>query len=90
MEKDAQGALLYELLTIFSSCSLGDYLAFHAKNGAFLASVNLDHKKCAETMRLLTLANLAAKENVISYDSIVSELMVRPLPFPLPPPLPGD
>ena len=77
LQSDAEGALLYELLTIFSGGSLADYLAFRAKNEAFLAGLHLDNKRSSDTMRLLTLASLAAKDHVIPYDAVAAELKVR-------------
>lgn len=90
LSNDAELARLYELVVIFSRASLAEYLAFHAANEAYLAGLGVDHARSVETMRLMTLSNLAAADHVIAYETISTSLKVRAPsrgpPAPPPPP----
>ena len=75
--KDPQHARLYELVDIFSHATLEAYVAYHAKNSAYLAELGIDHASSMETMRLLTLCSLASASHQLSYASIAEALQVR-------------
>ena len=75
--KDAKHARLYELVDIFAHATLGAYLEYHGKNGAYLADLGIDHERSMETMRLLTLCTLASGNHKQTYDAIAAALQVR-------------
>ncbi|MCD7450934.1 hypothetical protein HAX54_009080 [Datura stramonium] len=58
IEKDAKYALAYQLLKIFLTGRLDDYLNFQEANSELLKTYGLIHEDCVEKMRLLTLVDL--------------------------------
>ncbi|MCD9639713.1 hypothetical protein HAX54_024419 [Datura stramonium] len=58
LEKDAKYALAYQLLKIFLTGRLDDYLNFQEANSELLKTYGLIHEDCVEKMRLLTLVDL--------------------------------
>lgn len=77
LKGDARYAKLHELLTIFASGDLEAYLAFHAANGAWVASQGVDHEASTETMRLLTLCTLAAGKPTLPFAAVAAALKVE-------------
>lgn len=72
-----QHARLYELVDIFAHRDLSAFTAWSSKsaeNAAYLTEQGIDVPKSIETMRLLTLCSLAAKEKTLSYDAISAGL----------------
>ncbi|BET02514.1 Eukaryotic translation initiation factor 3 subunit F-1 [Nesidiocoris tenuis] len=68
--------LVYELLLIFISKKLSDYLQFYNKNKDFITKMGLDHDANQKKMRLLTVMQLAEGVSEISFDTITSELQI--------------
>ncbi|XP_055806186.1 uncharacterized protein LOC129874837 isoform X2 [Solanum dulcamara] len=78
LEKDAKYALAYQLLKIFLTGRLDDYLNFQKSNLEFLKTYGLLHEDCVEKMRLLTLVDLGMTETgQIPYSIIKDTLKIN-------------
>ncbi|KAJ8544912.1 hypothetical protein K7X08_017495 [Anisodus acutangulus] len=77
LEKDAKYALAYQLLKIFLTERLDDYLSFQEANSELLKTYGLLHEDCVEKMRLLTLVDLGMTETgQIPYSMIKDTLKI--------------
>ncbi|KAL5805754.1 hypothetical protein ACOSQ3_028659 [Xanthoceras sorbifolium] len=63
LEKDAQYALVYQLLKIFLTQRLDAYIEFQAANSTLLKSYGLVHEDCISKMRLMSLVDLGSNES---------------------------
>ena len=71
LQGDSTYGRLYDLLQVFSTGKVGDYIQFHEQHGAYLAEQGIDHDEALEAMRLLSMCSLAAEHEEIPY-AIVS------------------
>ncbi|KAJ8549961.1 hypothetical protein K7X08_033668 [Anisodus acutangulus] len=77
LEKDAKYALAYQLLKIFLTGRLDDYLNFQEANSELLETYGLLHEDCVEKMRLLTLVDIGMTETgQIPYSMIKDTLKI--------------
>ncbi|KAH9096835.1 hypothetical protein LEN26_017297 [Aphanomyces euteiches] len=67
---------IYDLLDIFSSKTLADYLKFEASSGAILKEHGIDAAAAAANIRLLTLCSYPTGHDEIPFDDIVAKLQV--------------
>lgn len=65
-----QGQPIYQLLEIFVSGQLADYLEFYAENEEFVQQIGLDHMSNIKKMRILTTLSLSAQESEISFSQL--------------------
>lgn len=78
LEKDAKYALVYQLLKIFLTQRLDQYLDFHTANSALLKSYGLVHEDCIAKMRLISMVDLASDESgQIPYSLIKDTLQIE-------------
>ncbi|WMV15067.1 hypothetical protein MTR67_008452 [Solanum verrucosum] len=78
LEKHVIYALAYQLLKIFLTSRLDDYMNFHEANSELLKTyAGLLHEDCVEKMRLLTLVDLGmTKTGQIPYSMIKDTLKI--------------
>lgn len=67
----------YELLLIFVSGKLSDYLNFFKKHEDYIQKMGLDHNANLKKMRLLTFMQLAEGVSEMSFNTITSELQIE-------------
>ncbi|KAL3844591.1 hypothetical protein ACJIZ3_001994 [Penstemon smallii] len=78
LEKDAEYALVYQLLKLFLTQKLDAYLDFHSTNATFLKSHGLVHEDCVTKMRLISLVDLVTNESgQIPYSLIKDTLQIE-------------
>jgi len=71
-----EGELVHDLLTIFVSGTLKQYLEFYNANKDFISSIGLSHENNMQKMRLLTFMQLAEGKQELSFDLVQSELHI--------------
>lgn len=71
-----EGKPIFDLLTIFVSEKLQDYIDFYNKQKSFVEGLGLDHEQNMQKMRLLTFMQMAEGQKEISYDTIMEELKI--------------
>ncbi|XP_067043916.1 eukaryotic translation initiation factor 3 subunit M-like [Acropora muricata] len=71
-----QGELIHELLNIFVSGRLSDYLEFYEKNKDFVDSCGLPHEKNLHKMRVLTLMSFGESKSEVSFDDLAEEFNI--------------
>lgn len=71
-----EGKPIFDLLTIFVSEKLQNYIEFYNKHKAFVEGLGLNHEQNMQKMRLLTFMQMAEGQKEISYDSIMEELQL--------------
>lgn len=71
-----EGKPIFDLLTIFVSEKLQNYIDFYNKHKQFVESLGLNHEQNLQKMRLLTFMQMAEGQKEISYDTIKDELKV--------------
>ncbi|KAG5621518.1 hypothetical protein H5410_006736 [Solanum commersonii] len=77
LEKGAKHALAYQLLKIFLTGRLDDYMNFHEANSELLKTYGLLHEDCVEKMRLLPLVDFGMTETgQIPYSMIKDTLNI--------------
>jgi translation initiation factor 3 subunit M len=77
LKGDSEHGKLYDLLSIFSTGKLKEYMDFYSNmNGAALLSKyeGLDHNAIIDNMRLLSMCSLATEHTEIPYESVASDL----------------
>lgn len=72
-----EGKPIFDLLTIFVSEKLQNYIEFYNKNKSFVDGLGLNHEQNLQKMRLLTFMQMAEGEKEISYDTIMAELKIE-------------
>ena len=76
LKGDSADGKLYELLEIFTSGKLKDYVEFAKKNQDVLKQHSIEHKECVHYMRLLSMCSLATEQQEIPYEKIAEDLDV--------------
>ncbi|KAJ7390489.1 Eukaryotic translation initiation factor 3 subunit M [Desmophyllum pertusum] len=71
-----QGEPIYQLLTIFVSGRLADYLEFYEKNKDFVDSCGLSHENNLQKMRVLTFMSLGEAKSEVKFDDMCKELNI--------------
>ncbi|XP_033118391.1 eukaryotic translation initiation factor 3 subunit M-like [Anneissia japonica] len=74
--KFLEGELIHDLLTIFVSGKLNDYLEFQNSNSDFIKSLGLSHEDNITKMRTLTLMTLAVEHKDLTFDLIEKEMQI--------------
>jgi len=74
--KILEGENIHNLLNIFVSGRLQDYLEFYAKNKSFLESSGIKHERNITKMRLLTFLQRAENQKEMTFDSIEKEMQI--------------
>ena len=69
-DSDAVNVKLYNLLEIFARGNLADYKAFYAANKDVVTDCGIDNDRALDSMRLLTLHNLAQNQKVSCLQSL--------------------
>jgi len=72
--KFLEGELIHDLLTIFVSGKLSDYVKFYQSNKDFIDSIGLNNESNLQKMRLLTFMQMAEGRSEISFDTIQREM----------------
>lgn len=71
-----EGKPIFDLLTIFVSEKLQNYIEFYDREKSFVEGLGLDHEQNMQKMRLLTFMQMAEGQKEISYDTITEELKI--------------
>lgn len=71
-----EGKPIFDLLTIFVSEKLQNYIEFYDKQKSFVDSLGLNHEQNLQKMRLLTFMQMAEGQKEISYETIMEELKI--------------
>jgi len=71
-----EGKPIFDLLTIFVSEKLKNYLEFYEKNKSFVEGLGLDHEQNMKKMRILTFMHMAEGQKEISFETIMDELKI--------------
>ena len=72
--KFLEGELIHDLLSIFVSGSISQYLQFYKTNTDFVKSIGLSHDQNLRKMRMLTFMQLSENKKEIDYGIIQQEL----------------
>jgi len=72
--KFLEGELIHDLLTIFVSGKLSQYVHFYENNKEFINSIGLQHEENMQKMRLLTFMQMAENKTEIDFDLIQKEM----------------
>ncbi|KAL1122636.1 hypothetical protein AAG570_002963 [Ranatra chinensis] len=72
-----KGELIHDLLTIFVSEKLADYVEFYRNHKEFITNQGLNHEQNMTKMRLLTFMQLAENAGEVTFDTITSELQIE-------------
>jgi len=76
LKKDTTEGPLFELLTIFASKRVGDYIAFHKKHTKYLLANGVDHDDTMAKLRTLTLCSLGLEHESLSFTTLMEALHV--------------
>lgn len=71
-----QGEPIYQLLSIFVSGRLSDYVEFYEKNKDFVDSCGLSHEKNLHKMRVLTFMSIGEAKSEVSFEDLCKELNI--------------
>jgi len=74
--KFLEGELIHNLLTIFVSGKLSQYIKFYQDNTDFVNSLGLSHEQNLEKIRLLTFMQMAENRKEIDFSAIEQELQL--------------
>lgn len=72
-----EGKPIFDLLTIFVSEKLQNYVDFYDKQKAFVDGLGLSHEQNMQKMRLLTFMQMAEGQKEITYQNIMDELKIE-------------
>ncbi|XP_039294731.1 eukaryotic translation initiation factor 3 subunit M [Nilaparvata lugens] len=72
-----EGELIHDLLTVFVSEKLPDYIKFYQEHKEFVNNLGLNHEQNLKKMRLLTFMQLAEANAEMSFDTIQDELQIE-------------
>jgi translation initiation factor 3 subunit M len=75
--KFLEGELIHDLLTIFVSGKLSQYIQFYQTNKDFVNSIGLQHEQNMKKMRLLTFMQMAETRKEIEFDTIQQEMRIE-------------
>jgi len=73
-----EGELIHDLLTIFVTGKLSQYLEFAKVNKDFITSIGLNHEQSVHKMRVLSFMQLAESASEISFDTVQREMQLQP------------
>jgi len=73
-----EGELVHDLLTVFVSEKLANYITFYQNHKEFVHNLGLNHEQNLKKMRLLTFMQLAEASTEMSFDLIQRELQLEP------------
>jgi translation initiation factor 3 subunit M len=73
-----EGKPIHNLLTIFVSGRLAQYLEFAKVNKDFINSIGLNHEQSVHKMRVLSFMSLAETSSEISFDTVQREMQLQP------------
>lgn len=76
--KFLEGELIHELLTIFVTGKIQQYMEFYTANKDFVSSLGLLHEENMHKMQLLTFVQLAEGKSELSFETIEKELHLTP------------
>jgi len=77
--KFLEGELIHDLLVIFVSGTLQNYLEFHGANSDFVSSLGLSHEDNIHKMRILTFMSMSVGDSkVIPFTEIQLHLQLAP------------
>lgn len=71
-----EGKPIFDLLIIFVSEKLQNYIDFYQKHKSFVEGLGLNHEQNMQKMRLLTFMQMAEVQKEISYETIMEELKI--------------
>lgn len=71
-----EGKPIFDLLTIFVSEKLQNYIEFYSKHKSLVDGLGLDHEQNMKKMRLLTFMQMAEGQREISYETIMDVLKI--------------
>lgn len=74
--KFLEGELIHELLNIFVSGKLEDYMSFFKANQDFIKTLGLSHDQNLQKMRILTFVSMAIDQKDIPFATIENELKI--------------
>ncbi|XP_072171682.1 eukaryotic translation initiation factor 3 subunit M-like [Diadema setosum] len=74
--KFLEGDRIHDLLTIFVSGRLDDYLNFFNSNQDFIKGLDLSHDEMMKKMRILTFMGMAVDTKEISFERLQEELKI--------------
>lgn len=79
LAQDSAYAPLLELVKIFATGTITDYVAFHkvAANAKCLADYGLSHEDIIHTVRILTLCSLGVEKEELAYADLQKKLLVE-------------
>jgi len=72
--KFLEGEPIHDLLTIFVSGLLQEYIQFFEAKPDFISSIGLTNEVCQHKMRILTMMTLAETQQEISFDKLQKEM----------------
>ncbi|VVC40342.1 Eukaryotic translation initiation factor 3 subunit M,Proteasome component (PCI) domain [Cinara cedri] len=72
-----QNTPLHELLVIFVSGNLTNYLDFYKGHKDLIKSLGLDHQANVHKMKLLTVMSLAVDSSIISFETIQQQVQIN-------------
>jgi len=73
-----EGELIHDLLTIFVTGKLAQYLEFAKVNKDFINSIGLNHEQSVHKMRILSFMQLAESSSEISFETVQREMQLQP------------
>lgn len=76
--KFLEGELIHDLLTIFVTGKIKQYVEFYNANKDFVTSLGLSHEDNMQKMRVLTFVQIAEGKSELSFDTIEKELQLEP------------
>ncbi|XP_071809336.1 eukaryotic translation initiation factor 3 subunit M-like [Asterias amurensis] len=75
--KFLEGELIHELLNIFVSGKLEDYMTFFKNNQDFIMTLGLSHEQNLQKMRILSFVSMAIDQKEIPFSTIENELKIE-------------
>ncbi|XP_054262040.1 eukaryotic translation initiation factor 3 subunit M-like [Macrosteles quadrilineatus] len=72
-----EGSLVHDLLNVFVSEKLSNYVSFYQDHKEYVQSLGLNHEQNLKKMRLLTFMQLAEGSTEMSFDTIQRELQLQ-------------
>ncbi|XP_075234519.1 eukaryotic translation initiation factor 3 subunit m isoform X2 [Lycorma delicatula] len=72
-----EGEVIHDLLTIFVSEKLPNYMKFYQEHKEFVHNLGLNHEQNMKKMRLLTFMQLAEGNSEMTFETIQNELQIH-------------
>jgi len=73
-----EGEPIHNLLTIFVTGKLSQYLDFAKNNAEFISSIGLNHDQSVHKMRVLSFMQLSEGASEISFETVQREMQLQP------------